>query len=132
MADTATPNLPSADFDRTENFYAALGFARRFRADHWMILDRAGPNGRLTLEFFFAHIDPKTSAFGACLRVDDLDALHADFQAASISRKPTDVPRLGAIAIEHGLIRIFYLNDPDNSLIRCLDNGFAPEAAASS
>ena len=38
--DRATVNLPSADFDRTERFYAAVGFATRFRDHGWMILQR--------------------------------------------------------------------------------------------
>ena len=46
--DRATPNLPSADLDRTESFYAALGFSTDFKDDGWMTLER----GPLMLEFF--------------------------------------------------------------------------------
>jgi catechol 2,3-dioxygenase-like lactoylglutathione lyase family enzyme len=73
--DRATPNLPSASLDRTADFYRRLGFAEGFKDDGWMILDR----GRITLEFFPVAVDPRTTTGSACLRVDDLDALHAAF-----------------------------------------------------
>ena len=73
--DRATPNLPSADLDRTADFYGRLGFAVGFKDDGWMILDR----GPITLEFFPVAVDPRTTTGSACLRVDDLDALHAAF-----------------------------------------------------
>jgi hypothetical protein len=48
MADNATPNLPSRDFEVTSRFYAGLGFVEGWRDAGWMILKR----GDLTLEFF--------------------------------------------------------------------------------
>jgi hypothetical protein len=48
MSDTATPNLPSRDFDKTTRFYVALGLSESWRDEGWMILKR----GELTLEFF--------------------------------------------------------------------------------
>lgn len=122
VTDYSTPNLPSADFDRTEQFYTALGFETHFRNPGWMILKR----GTLALEFFPGDIDPKTSWFSACLRVDDLDGLHADFSKAGLSHHPKDRPRLEGIKTEPVGIRIFYMLDPDGSLIRCLDNTYTP------
>ncbi|MBI1340356.1 hypothetical protein GC169_09155 [bacterium] len=122
MTDHSTPNLPSRSFDATEAFYAALGFRRDYRDNGWMILNR----GRLVLEFFAAQIDPRESWFSACLRVDDLDSLHADFVKAGVSEHDRDIPRMGAIRVEPHGIRIFYLIDPDGSLIRCLDNSYQP------
>ena len=72
MTDHATPNIPSRDFSVTSAFYAGLGFVEGWRDAGWMILSRGG----VTLEFFpFPDLDPLTSSFGCCLRLDDLDAL---------------------------------------------------------
>ena len=35
MSDTATPNLPSRDFERTSQFYLALGFSESRRDKGW-------------------------------------------------------------------------------------------------
>jgi catechol 2,3-dioxygenase-like lactoylglutathione lyase family enzyme len=91
--DRATPNLPSANLDRTADFYRRLGFAESFRDDGWMILER----GPITLEFFLVAVDPRTTTGSACLRVDDLDALHAAFDVlgscrASAGRRPACCP----------------------------------------
>lgn len=118
MTDRATANLPSCNFDRTEKFYAALGFATGFKDDGWMIMNR----GPLELEFFPLEIDPRTSCFSACFRVDDLDALYAAFHRAGLPDDCSSAPRMNAPVKEpHGL-RIFALIDPDGSLIRCIDN----------
>ncbi|HEX8642029.1 MAG TPA: hypothetical protein VF704_12865 [Allosphingosinicella sp.] len=61
--DRATPNLPSADFERTARFYGALGFAPGYREAGWMMLERGG----VTLEFFrHAELDPD----GTLVRLD--------------------------------------------------------------
>ena len=44
-----------------------------------MILRRA-----LTLEFFLPDLDPLTSSFGCCLRLDDLAAFYAACVAAGL------------------------------------------------
>ncbi len=116
--DRATANLPSADLDRTAAFYAALGFVIAFKDDGWMILER----GAITLEFFPVAVDPRTTTGSACLRVDDLDALHADFRA--VGQLPgfcRTTPGVLPISEAHGL-RMFVLIDPHGNLLRCLDN----------
>lgn len=119
MSDFSTPNLPSSDFQRSSDFYTALGFEERYRDKGWMILKR----GNLILEFFFkAEHDPRTSWFSACFHVDDLDGLHAAFLQAGISQGQTDIPRMGGIVEEAHGVRLFYLIDPDGSLLRCFDN----------
>jgi hypothetical protein len=87
--------------DETAQFYEALGFVVGFKDDGWMILN----HGALELEFFPRPDLPRGSGFSACLRVDDLDALYADFQKAGLainSRAAQDrtlwlapVPRVG-------------------------------------
>lgn len=42
MNDRVTANLPSADFDRTEKFYAALGLASVWKDAGWIILRGGG------------------------------------------------------------------------------------------
>ncbi|MEM9232605.1 MAG: bleomycin resistance protein [Pseudomonadota bacterium] len=120
MADRITANLPSADFDRTEDFYGKLGFKRGYRDEGWMILVR----GPFELEFFPMPIDPKSSWFSACIRTDDLDALYADFEKAGLPDDDTSIPRISAPRAEPHGIRLFYLSDPDGSLIRVIDEAY--------
>nr|AIB09118.1 bleomycin resistance protein [Acinetobacter calcoaceticus]AIB09131.1 bleomycin resistance protein [Acinetobacter junii] len=95
MADHVTPNLPSRDFDVTEAFYAKLGFATSWKDRGWMILQRGG----LQLEFFpYPDLDPATSSFGCCLRLDDLDAMVALVNAAGAEEKSTGCPRKSRFA----------------------------------
>jgi catechol 2,3-dioxygenase-like lactoylglutathione lyase family enzyme len=118
MSDYSTPNLPSSDFDRTLAFYEKSGFQLVFRNPFWMILKR----GDLVLEFFPMQIDPYSSSFSTCFRVDKLDEVHAAFVKTEVSRKNEDIPRLGDIGLEPSGLRLFYVVDPDGSLIRCIDN----------
>lgn len=115
--DRVTANLPSRDLDATEGFYARLGFGTVFKDEGWMILKR----GSLELEFFPLGIDPRRSAFSACIRVDDLDVLYAEFSELALSRDPRSVPRITPPEVEDGL-RMFALVDPDGSLLRCIEN----------
>jgi catechol 2,3-dioxygenase-like lactoylglutathione lyase family enzyme len=115
--DRATANLPSADLDRTAAFYTALGFTVSFKDDGWMILDR----GAITLEFFPIAVDPRKTTGSACVRVDDLDSLYADFSEAGL------LPRFcrttpGVLPISEAGLRMFVLIDPDGNLLRCSDN----------
>jgi len=73
MGDVITANLPAKDFDETETFYRRLGFQVGFRDEGWMIISR----GPLEIEFFpHPDLNPWESWFSACVRVDDVDALH--------------------------------------------------------
>jgi hypothetical protein len=119
VADRATPNLPSRDFAVTSDFYAPLGFVEEFRDAGWMILAR----GDLMLEFFpFPELDPATSAFGSCLRLDDLDAFYDACLAAGIPETHRGWPRLHAPELEGPGLRIGALVDPDCSLLRLIAN----------
>lgn len=119
MTDHATPNLPARDFDATARFYAGLGFEPTWKDRGWMILKR----GRLALEFFpYPDLDPATSSFSCCLRLDDVDAFHAVCKAAGVPGRSRGFPRLQAPALEHSGLRIGYLVDPDGSLLRLVQN----------
>jgi len=119
MSDAATPNLPSRDFERTSQFYAALGFREVWRDDGWMILKR----GDLTLEFFpHPELDPLTSWFSCCLRLDNLDSFYATCQAAGIPEGRKGQPRLQAPKVEDCGGRVGYLSDPDGTLVRLIQN----------
>ena len=114
-----TANLPSRDFDKTQAFYEALGFTTGFKDDGWMIMRR----GELELEFFpHAELNPRESCFSACLRVDDLDALYADFAKAELSKNCWDMPRIDEPKLMPWGMRMFHVIDLDGSLLRCIDN----------
>ena len=96
-----------------------LGFERGWRDAGWMIMRR----GALTLEFFpFPDLDPLTSSFGCCLRLDDLDAFYAACVAAGVPEQHRGHPRLHPAKIEHSGMRIAYLVDPDGTLLRLVEN----------
>lgn len=93
VTDHATPNLPSRDFETTSRFYSQFGFEQGWRDDGWMIMKR----GELTLEFFpHPEVDPLTSCFSCCLRLDDLDAFYAICKATGLPETCMGQPRLHA------------------------------------
>ncbi|MGR1580283.1 bleomycin resistance protein [Thalassobius sp. S69A] len=114
-----TANLPSSDFTATADFYARLGFDVAFRNAGWMILKR----GALELEFFpHPELDKRTSWFSACIRLDGIDSILAEWQTVGLPDGETDIPRLtGAFQLPDAP-RMFALVDPDGSLLRVLEN----------
>ena len=117
--DRITANLPARDFDATEAFYGRMGFARDYRDDHWMILSRGG----FELEFF-PHPDlaPGDSWFSACVRVDDLEAFHAEWQTLDLPQDQGAIPRITGIMDTPPVPRMFAVIDADGSLLRVLEN----------
>ena len=119
MTDYATPNLPSREFAATSAFYAALGFEEGWRDERWMILKR----GDLCLEFFpHPELNPLTSSFSCCLRLDDLDAFYAVARAAGLPETCHGQPRLHPPGVEDSGLRIAYLVDLDGTLVRLIQN----------
>ena len=119
MSDSATPNLPARNFEKTSDFYGALGFSERWHDTNWMILER----GDLVLEFFpFPELDPLTSSFGCCLRLDDLDAFYTVCKDAGLPEKSIGQPRLHAPALQPWGARMGALIDPDGTLVRLIQN----------
>jgi catechol 2,3-dioxygenase-like lactoylglutathione lyase family enzyme len=118
MADRATPNLPSRDFDATAHFYEKFGFTESWRDRGWMILARGG----LILEFFpFPDLDPATSSFGSCLRLDDVMTFYAVIAAAGIPETTVGCPRLHRPKREAWGGMVGALIDPDGSLLRLIE-----------
>jgi catechol 2,3-dioxygenase-like lactoylglutathione lyase family enzyme len=119
MADRATPNLPSRDLAATAAFYSRIGFVEKYRDDGWLILGRGG----VALEFFAdPDLDPATSSFGSCLRLDDVDAFYDACRAADLPEATHGWPRLHPPRVEDSGLRIGALIDPDGSLLRLIQN----------
>ena len=119
MTAQATPNLPARDFDATIGFYAALGFVTAYRDESWLILN----HGELTLEFFrYADLDPASSSFSCCLRLDDVDHFYAACLTAGIPETRRGWPRLHPPMVEDSGLRIGYLIDLDGTLLRLVQN----------
>lgn len=115
MSDRATPNLPSRDFERTSQSYGALGFVERWRDHGWMILQRS----ELTLEFFpHLELDPLTSWFSCCLRLDDLDAFHAVCRKSGIP----EACKVTSYQVGSWGRRVAAFVDPDGTLVRLIQN----------
>ena len=115
MVDHATPNLPSRDFPATAAFYARLGFSESWRDEGWMILERGG----LILEFFpYPNLDPATSSFGCCLRLDDVGGFCTLIRAAGVAETTVGWPRLHAPRREPWGGLVGALIDPDGTLLR--------------
>ncbi len=123
MTEVITANLPARDFDKTEAFYTRLGFETRFRNEGWMIMGF----GDTQVEFFpHPEVDPKASWFSACLRSQDIEALHARFSKAGLPTDRHATPRLTEIFKLDNAPRMFALVDEDGSLWRVLDETDLP------
>ena len=119
MVNRATPNLPSRDLGATSDFYRRLGFAEEYRDTGWLIMARDG----VSLEFFrFAELDPGTSSFGCCLRLDDVDEFFQTCEAAGLPVTMRGWPRLHPPKMEESGLRIGALIDLDASLLRLVAN----------
>lgn len=115
MSDRVTANLPARDLDAAADFYAKLGFAAAYKDDGWMILRR----GPLEIEFFhYAEVNPRTSIASCCIRVADVDGLHAAFAKAELPAQ--GIPRLTAPIDQPWGLREFALVDLDGNLLRCM------------
>jgi catechol 2,3-dioxygenase-like lactoylglutathione lyase family enzyme len=119
VADHATPNLPSRNYEATIAFYQKLGFSTSWHNAHWLILKRGG----IWLEFFnYPDLDPAASSFSCCLRLDDLDAFCTACVTAGVEVTTQGWPRLHLPKNEDSGLRIGYLIDPDGTLLRLVGN----------
>lgn len=113
----AIPILPARDLAETRAFYERLGF----EATGWWPGAFGGyailVRGDLTMHFFsFADIVPGESYAQCYWRVDDVDALHAEFQALALPR--AGIPRLDPVGNKPWGMREFALVDPNGTLVR--------------
>lgn len=119
MTDLATPNLPARNLLETEQFYGRLGFSTVFRDDGWMILARAD----MRLEFFpYPQLDPLTSWFSCCLRLDDLDSFYETCLSSGIPEAERGQPRLHRPETQDWGGKMGALVDPDGTLLRLIQN----------
>jgi predicted enzyme related to lactoylglutathione lyase len=120
MSDMATSNLPSRDFEKASQFYGALGFSETWRDGGWKTLK----HGDLTLGVLPPHpgLDPLTSWFSCCLRLDELDAFYAVCIKAGLPEGCTGQPRLHPPKIEPWGGCIGAVVDPNGKLIRLIQN----------
>lgn len=117
MADHATPNLPSRDFEATAAFYARLGFTVSWRDPGWMILRRDS----ITLEFFpHPDLDPGSSWFSCCLRLDAVMDFFDTAIAAGIPEASSGWPRLHRPRREAWGGLVGAVVDPDGTLLRLI------------
>ena len=115
MADFSTPNLPARDFDATSRFYRMLGFKETWKDRDWMILKRQG----LVLEFFsHPNLDPATSWFSCCFRLDDVESFFLLAIEAGIPEASQGWPRLHRPKKEPWGGTVGALVDIDGTLIR--------------
>lgn len=117
MVDHATPNLPARDPAATSRFYSSLGFREAYRDESWMILTR----GTVMLEFFpDPDLDPATSGFSCCLRLDDAEAFLHVCRAAGLPETTQGWPRIHPLHREPSGLRIGALVDLDGTLLRLI------------
>jgi catechol 2,3-dioxygenase-like lactoylglutathione lyase family enzyme len=119
VTNIATPNLPSREFESTSRFYGQLGFVETWRDAGWMILQR----GDLTVEFFpFPNLDPATSSFSCCFRMDDINVFFTTIISAGVPETTIGWPRTHRPKREAWGGFVGALIDPDGTLIRLVQS----------
>lgn len=115
MLSSACPILPSSDFERTKRTYALLGFRAAFEYPEsgYLILDRDD----VELHFFKSpkHV-AETSDHGVFVRVNDANALSAEFQALDLPE--TGFPSFGKAEDKPWGICELTIFDDDGNLLR--------------
>jgi catechol 2,3-dioxygenase-like lactoylglutathione lyase family enzyme len=113
----AIPILPARDLHETRAFYERLGF----HAAGWWPNEFGGyailRRGDLSMHFFaFPDISPEQNYAQCYWRVNDVDALYAEFQTASLSS--TGTQRLEPLEDRPWGMREFFITDPNGNLVR--------------
>ena len=113
----AIPILPARDLVETRAFYERLGF----EAAGWWPSAFGGyailVRGDLSMHFFsFADIVPGENYAQCYWRVNDVDALYAEFQAVGLSR--SGIPRCDHLGDKPWGMREFAIVDPSGNLVR--------------
>jgi len=113
----AIPILPARDLGETRRFYEALGF----RAAGWWPGEFGGyailRRGDLSMHFFaYEDLSPSANYAQCYWRVQNVDALHAECQAADLPS--SGAPRLEAVEDKPWGMREFAIVDPNGNLVR--------------
>ena len=115
--DTAIPILPARDLGETRSFYEGLGF----RATGWWPKEFGGyailRRGDLSMHFFaYDDLSPSVNYAQCYWRVQNVDALHAECQAADLPS--AGIPRLEGVGDKPWGMREFAIVDPNGNLVR--------------
>jgi len=118
MAELAVPILPGKNLRETLTFYERLGFENRGSPPEvwdYLIIGRGG----IELHFYGApDVDPLTTDAMCYLRVEDADAVHAEWAAVGVPRDKATGSRLEPPVLTDYGIREFALVDPSGNLVR--------------
>ena len=107
------PTLPSRSLPATIAFYRRLGFNGTLIGDGYAILTR----GPIELHFFpHPDLNPQACYSGCYVRLQDVDALHADLAAANLPAQ--GIPRLERVEDKPWGMREFALLDADGNLLK--------------
>ena len=111
------PILPARDLAETREFYERLGF----QAAGWWPATFGGyailRRGDLSMHFFsFKEIVPGQNYAQCYWRVNDVDALYAEFETAGLPG--SGIPRLDDLANRPWGMREFSIVDPSGNLVR--------------
>ncbi len=105
---SVAPGMPTTDMRRTLRHYARMGFAARtYEDDGFAILTRDGVELHFSLS---PDHDPRRTAAWIYVRVEDVDTLYRELQAAGVElrREPRDT--------DHRMRELPHI-DPDNNQI---------------
>jgi len=109
------PIVPSADFNKTSDFYKPLGFrvTALYEEEGYLILEREG----VEVHFYRSESnDPATSACMAFVRVSDARELWEEFQKLSLPLE--GIPRVTPAEDKPWGICELAVVDPDGNLLR--------------
>jgi catechol 2,3-dioxygenase-like lactoylglutathione lyase family enzyme len=118
VAEFAVPIMPSKNLRETLAFYERLGFENHGAPpEQWdyLIIERGG----IELQFYGdPDVDPLSTASMCYVRVDDADAVHAEWDAIGVSRDEATGSRLESPSLTFYGMREFALVDPSGNLLR--------------
>jgi catechol 2,3-dioxygenase-like lactoylglutathione lyase family enzyme len=119
--------IPSADQDRSIDFYTGLGFEKRsditFGDGHRWV-EVYPPNGTAGIALAPGAPDEPGANTGIVLATDDIDATHAELRLRGVDvddavarvGAPTEI-RIGAVTVVGPQPSMFYFRDPDGNAL---------------
>jgi catechol 2,3-dioxygenase-like lactoylglutathione lyase family enzyme len=119
--------IPSADQDRSVDFYTGLGFEKRsditFGDGHRWV-EVYPPNGTAGIALAPGSPNEPGTNTGIILATDDIDATHAELRLRGVDvddavarvGAPTEI-RIGAVTVVGPQPSMFYFRDPDGNAL---------------